>query len=115
MQPLSGPLLVSPSIVCTFFSSALSSATDLIPLSDGGIGVRLPSWNLHHMNRGTGSPLKSVTFGPFDSVFSKPLKMFYLDRPMMLFLPLPLHRKPHAAKELAQPPIQRCGVVFATG
>jgi hypothetical protein len=95
-------------------SCTLSSAKGLIPFSDGEIGVRPPNWNLHHMNRVTGSPLKSVTFDP-SIRFSPTPEHLCLDRPTMLFLPQPLHPKPHAAKELAQPPIQRCGALFAIG
>lgn len=37
-------------------SSLLLRGWVLIPIPDGGIGARPPSWNLHRMNRVTGSP-----------------------------------------------------------
>ena len=37
-------------------SSLFLQGWELIPMPDGGIGARPPSWNLHRMNRVTGSP-----------------------------------------------------------
>ncbi len=91
----------------------MSSTKGLIPLSDGGIGVGSPSWNLHHMSRVTGSPLTSVLF-IHQPVF--PLSEHAcLNSPKKLFLPLPPHPQPHAAKELARFPIQYGGALIVTG
>ena len=91
-------------------SMRMSSGKGLMPLSDGGIGVGPPSWNLHHMSRVTGTLLKSV-FYYHHSVFP-PSEHACLNSPKKLFLQLP---QPHVAEELARFLIQHGGAQLATG
>ena len=99
------------SVVRSFM--CMSSTKGLIPLSDGGIGVGPPSWNLHHMSRVTGSPLKCAFF-IHRSVFP-PSEHACLDSAKKLSHQLPLWPQPHAAKELARFPMQHGGGLLATG
>ena len=91
----------------------MTLTNDLTPWSDGGIGVRPPSWDLHHMSRETGSPLKWVFFISIYLSVSHSLNIL-LYSPKTLYLPLPLHPQPHAAKEFALFPIQYDGALLAT-